>query len=208
MQVKGVEFGMHEPRLKQGLGLIYSVALNGGDHCVGLHDTGFTQEGRGMDGVRSLGSLDPLPANDLSPAKVTMAKNQHLYRLFMDSLVMCSFVPWTFHQHVEMLGALTGWDYTDVEALKLGERVATMGRAFNLREGLTAADDVLPKRFFSPTPRGALKDSAIDPEAMSTAIHTFYNMMGWDPETGVPTQEKLEELGIKWVAGELAGVKA
>ncbi|MFH1141890.1 MAG: aldehyde ferredoxin oxidoreductase C-terminal domain-containing protein, partial [Chloroflexota bacterium] len=101
-----------------------------------------------------------------------------------------------------------GWDYTTVEALKLGERVATMGRAFNLREGLTAEDDHLPKRFFKPTPRGALKDTAIDLEAMNQAIHTFYSMMGWDPETGVPTQEKLEELGIGWVAAHIPSTKA
>ena len=204
MQVKGVELGMHEPRLKQGLGLLYSVALNGGDHMVGIHDTAFTQEGAGMATVRQIGAMDPLPANDLSAAKVSMAKGYHLMRLFADSMVICHFVPWTLNQHVEMLRALTGWDFTAVEALKIGERVATMSRVFNLREGLTAADDVLPKRFFSPTPRGALKDTAIDPEAMSTAIHTFYNMMGWDPETGVPTQEKLEELGIAWAGSHIA----
>ena len=207
MQVKGVEFGMHEPRLKQGLGLIYSVALNGGDHVVGMQDTLYTQEGRGMDAVRQLGALDPLPANDLSGAKVFMAKSVHMHRLFADSLLSCMFVPWTLNQQVEMLRALTGWDYTTVEALKLGERVATMGRAFNLREGLTAEDDHLPKRFFSPTPRGGLKNTAIDPDAMNHAIHTFYGMLGWDMETGVPMQEKLEELGIGWVAAHIPTTK-
>ena len=204
MQVKGVEFGMHEPRLKQGLGLIYAIAPHGADHCVGFHDTGYTQEGRQMEAMRSMGSMDPLPANDLSAAKVAMARSEHLRRLFTDAMVMCSFVPWTLHEHVEMLRALTGWDYTTVEALKLGERIATMARAFNVREGFTAADDHLPKRFFGPTPRGALKDTAIDPDAMNQAIHTFYGMMGWSTETGVPTQEKLEELGISWVSDHLS----
>ena len=204
MQVKGVEFGMHEPRLKQGLGLIYSVSLNGGDHMLGLHDTGVAQEGRGMDTVRSLGHMDPLPTDDLGAAKVAMEKDHYLQRLFSDSAVMCHFVPWTLHQHVELIRNLTGWDYTSVEALKLGERVATMGRLFNLREGLTAADDQLPKRLFSPTPRGALKDKAIDLNAMNKAVRTFYSLMGWNPETGVPTQEKLEELGIGWASEGVA----
>tara|TARA_B100000315_G_C14005425_1_gene332077 strand:- start:7 stop:486 length:480 start_codon:yes stop_codon:yes gene_type:complete len=150
--------------------------------------------------MRSLGAMDPLPTTDLSAAKVAMVKSQHFLRLFGDSLAMCHFVPWTLHEQVDLLRAMTGWDYTDVEALKMGERVATMARAFNLREGLTAADDSLPKRFFSPTPRGALSATAIDPEEMDRAIHTFYGMMGWDPETGVPTEEKLQELGIGWVA--------
>jgi len=186
--------------LKQGLGLVYALSANGADHQAGAHDTSSMQEGRGMEPVRSLGSLEPLPPNDLSTAKVDRVKNQHLVRNFVDSLVMCNFAPWTLRQQVDLLRALTGWDYTDFEALRAGERVATMGRVFNLREGLTASDDQLPKRFFSPTPRGALKDAAIDPEAMKRAKRTFYTLMGWDPVTGVPTREKLEELGIGWAA--------
>ena len=174
MQVKGVEFGMH--------------------------DTLFAQEGRGMEAARSLGNLDPLPANDLSTAKVDRVKNQHLSRNFSDSMVTCHFAPWTLRQQVDMIRALTGWDYTDFEALRQGERVPTMARVFNLREGLTAADDQLPRRFFSPTPSGALKATAIDPDAMARAKRTFYVLMGWDPVTGVPTQDKLEELGIAWAA--------
>ena len=202
MQVKGVEFGMHDPRLKQGLGLLYAISAQGADHMTGMHDTLFSQEGRGMEVVRGLGSLEPLPTDDLGTVKVDRAKSQHLLRNFSDSMVTCHFVPWTLRQQVEMLRNLTGWDYTDFEAMRQGERVATMARVFNLREGLTAADDQLPKRFFSPTPRGALKDTAIDPEAMDRAKRTFYVLMGWDPVTGVPTREKLEELGIAWAAAQ------
>ena len=200
IQVKGVEFGMHDPRVKQGLGLIYAIAANGADHMSGAHDTSFTQEGRNMEAVRSLDSPTPLAANDLSTAKVDRVKNQHLAKNFGDSLVMCHFVPWTLRQQVDLIRALTGWDYTDFEALRQGERVATMARVFNLREGLTAADDQLPKRFFSPAPEGASKGTAVDPDAFNRAKRTFYILMGWDPATGVPMQEKLEELGIGWVA--------
>jgi len=138
----------------------------------------------------------------LSTAKVDRAKNQHLSRNFGDSLVMCHFSPWTLRQQVDIVRALTGWDYTDFEALRQGERVATMARVFNLREGLTAADDQLPKRFFAPAPAGTSNSTVIDPEAMRLAKRTFYTLMGWDPVTGVPTQEKLEELGIAWTAAK------
>jgi len=198
MQVKGVEFGMHEPRLKQGLGLLYAVSPNGADHMSGAHDTSFMHEGRGMDAVRSLDSLDPLPAQDLGTAKVDRVRNQHLARNFADSLVLCHFVPWTLRQQVDLVRALTGWDYTDFEALRQGERVAAMARVFNLREGLRAEDDELPARFYSPTPRGALKDSAIDRAAMQRARRTFYTLMGWDPGSGRPGAEKLESLGLDW----------
>ena len=91
-----------------------------------------------------------------------------------------------------------------MEGLKVGERAVTLARAFNMREGLTHADDQLPQRFFQPTTVGALKETAIDPAAMDRAIHTFYRMMGWDGETGVPTAEKLEELEIDWAIEEMA----
>jgi aldehyde:ferredoxin oxidoreductase len=47
-----------------------------------------------------------------------------------------------------------------------------------------------------------LKGTAIDPEAMKRAKRTFYILMGWDPITGVPTQEKLEQLGSAWAVAE------
>jgi aldehyde:ferredoxin oxidoreductase len=204
MQVKGIEFGMHDPRVKQGLGLVYSVAPNGADHMTGTHDTAYTREGRGMEGVRSLDSPTPLPANDLSTAKVDRARSQHLARNFVDSLVMCAFVPWTLRQQVDLLRAQTGWDYTDFEALRQGERVANMARVFNLREGLCAADDHLPKRFLEVGAKAGPKAVAIDAKAMHRARRTFYLLMGWDPVTGVPMRETLERLGIDWAAPQSA----
>ena len=161
-----------------------------------------------MDKARSLGVPDPLRVDDLSPAKVSAIRLHHLWRTFGDSGVICSFVPWTFNQQVEMMRHLTGWDYTSAEALRLGERVVTMHRAYNLREGLSVADDTLPKRFFKPTPRGGLKDTPIDPAAFEQAVETFYELMGWDAGTGTPTTRTLAALGIEWVDDELASVKA
>ena len=55
MQVKGVEMAMHEPRLKQGLGVGYSVANHGGDHEIGFHDTVFEKAGPGFEAALGLG---------------------------------------------------------------------------------------------------------------------------------------------------------
>ena len=204
MHVKGVEIPMHEPRLKQGLGLTYSVEAHGADHTASMHDTMFSAEAAGIQEARAFGILDPLPSNDLGPAKVRLAKEMHQWRLFLDSVSICSFVRWNYNQVIDMVRATTGWNTSLAEASMVGERIVTMARAFNMREGLTAADDQLPKRFFSPTPRGALKETAIDPAAMHKAIHTFYRMMGWNDQTGVPTAEKMQELGIGWAVESLA----
>lgn len=204
MQVKGVEVPMHEPRLKQALGLNYSVNSYGADHMVGIHDTSLVST------VNQWGFTEPFALNDLGPRKVAIYKYNHLWRHFLDSIVLCMFVRFSEHQAIEAVRAITGWNATVVDALKIGERAVTLARAFNMREGLTSADDRLPDRFFQPTTSGALKNTAIDPEAMEKAIHTYYGMMGWDKQTGVPTADKLEELEMNWAVDAMAagGVKS
>ncbi len=198
VHVKGVELPMHDPRVKKGLGIIYSVEAHGADHCAGMHDTASTQENAGVEHLRGMGAILPLAADDLSASKVASQRASHLWSIFRDSMVCCQFVPWTIDQQAEIIRAITGWSYTVHEALQLGERVATLGRIYNIREGITSAQDTLPKRLFGPTKAGGLKNGGIDREQMQNAIRMFYGMMGWDEETGVPTRTKLGELGIGW----------
>jgi len=80
--------------------------------------------------------------------------------------------------------------------MKSAERVLTVSRLFNIQQGLTADDDKLPKRFFQPKTDGVLVNKALDPAKMEKAKSYYYTLMGWDPVTGVPMPEKLEELGI------------
>jgi len=81
----------------------------------------------------------------------------------------------------------------------------TMARAFNMREGLTADDDVLPPRMGEPLKAAAIDNWRIDPDEFVKARSLFYGMMGWDEQTGIPREAKLHELGIGWVVDELAG---
>ena len=71
-----------------------------------------------------------------------------------------------------------------------------MARLFNIREGFSADDDKLPRRFFQPTTDGALADKSLDPAKMEKAKSYYYTLMGWDARTGIPTPEKLEELDL------------
>ena len=77
--------------------------------------------------------------------------------------------------------------------MKVGERIVTMARAFNIREGFTKDDDWLPERFFEPHTSGALAETYIKPDELKNAISIYYKMMGWDKE-GKPTKAKLAEL--------------
>jgi aldehyde:ferredoxin oxidoreductase len=84
--------------------------------------------------------------------------------------------------------------------MKAGERVNAMARVFNVREGFTGADDMLPERLFEPLQGGLQKGRKIEQEDFEEALKTYYQMVGWDANTGVPTRAKLEELDIGWVA--------
>ncbi|GAH77534.1 unnamed protein product, partial [marine sediment metagenome] len=196
MQVKGVEIPMHEPRLKAVLGLGYAVNPHGADHCANLHDTMISQAGPAVDRFKQLGILEPIPADELGPRKVGVFRNIHLSRIVLDSLVLCSFLPYDVQGLADILSAVTGWNTGPVEMLRAAERTLTMARVFNIREGLSAADDKLPNRFFQPKRNGVLSTKFYDPEQLEKAKSYYYTLMGWDAKTGIPTPEKLQELDV------------
>ncbi|MFH0846970.1 MAG: aldehyde ferredoxin oxidoreductase family protein [Chloroflexota bacterium] len=199
MHGKGLEVPMHDPRPKRGLGIGYVVNPQGADHCMNLHDTAYTSSNPTLDNLHPFGVLDPLPADDLSPKKVEMFRYVQGFRLISDSLVMCMFVPFSPEQYVSLLKTVTGWDTGLIELLRVSERTLTLARMFNLREGMTAADDKLPDRYFQPHVGGASANKRYDPKVLEKAKNYYYRIMGWD-EQGVPTPETLQALDIDWAA--------
>ena len=202
VHVKGQEVPMHEPRFKRSLGIGYAVSPTGADHMHNLHDTILTVRGQQLDNLAALGILEPIPLEDLGPRKVRALIYFVDWRVLDNCLLLCDFLPWNYIQKTDIVRAVTGWNTTAWELMKIGERATTMARIFNIREGFKKQDDWLPERFFHPKTSGALSKTAIDPEKLRNAIDTYYKMMGWD-ENGVPTREKLEELDIGWAASSL-----
>ena len=114
------------------------------------------------------------------------------------SLCVIACIPFS-HQHLaDLVGAVTGWDTSVAEQMQVAERILTTARLFNLREGFSAEDDQLPQRFFQPKTDGPLseKGKGLDPKKYKQAKRYYYTLMGWDPDTGVPLPEKVEELRI------------
>jgi aldehyde:ferredoxin oxidoreductase len=204
MHVKGQTIPMHEPRIKFGLGVGYAVSPTGADHMHNFHDVDYESE-ESIVGLQPFGILEPLKFDDLSAAKMRMAAILIPWQTLNNVLGFCMFVASSFSNPkiVEMVKAVTGWDTSFYELLKAGERAYTMARAFNAREGFTAAEDCLPARFFEPFKEGPSAGNALPKEEFDRALIIFYQMMGWDERTGAPTAWKLHELGVGWVADEL-----
>jgi aldehyde:ferredoxin oxidoreductase len=199
MHIRGQELPMHEPRLKQGMGVGYSISPTGADHCHNMHDTVYTDMTPSLEMLKGIGILEPMPANDLSPAKMRVLKYYTEFMHMLNCAVCCYFVMSLslvgFDRITQLVRAVTGWDTTFFELLKVGERAVNLARVFNIREGFTAQDDSMPQRFFTPHGSGPLK-VALDPQAFNEAKETYYDMMGWP--NGVPSPGKLGELGIEW----------
>ena len=195
MQVKGVELALHEPRVKAGLGLGYMVNPNGADHCMNIHDTLFAKDPQVKD-LHAIGILEGVPAEEMSPKKVTLFKAMQFLRLLGDCLPVCMILPYNYRQFADLTSAVTGWDTDIPELTRTADRILTMMRLFNIREGFGEADDKLPARFFQPKTDGYLAQAKPDPVKFERAKRYYYSLMGWDKQTGVPTPETIEDLGI------------
>jgi len=198
MHVKGQEIPMHEPRLKPGLGVGYTVSPTGAEHMANMHDDSFRSE-RGIALHRAIGILEPLEMDDLGAKKIRILTYYSNWRNISNALLICYFLPWDYIDIPEIVRAVTGWRSSSWELMKVGERITTMARVFNIREGFSKNDDWLPERFFKPHTSGALAETKIEPDKLKDAITMYYKMMGWTEE-GIPTKTKLDELDIDWVS--------
>ncbi len=201
LHVKGQELPMHDPRGKKGLSLAYALSPTGADHMEAPHDplyAGFHPQGHPLGGLGLIEPLDPLV---LDAKKVrAFFVTQQVWSAY-NSVGMCDFVgaplnALELQPMIDYINGVTGWNMSVFEMMKVGERNNTLARMFNVREGFTPEDDILPQRMHEGIGNGALKGQAIDPDQFFAARRTYYEMAGWDPQTGTPTAAKLAELGV------------
>jgi len=90
----------------------------------------------------------------------------------------------------------SGLEISKAELMDIGERIYTIERLFNIREGFTRADDTLPERYFTePNPIGLpiARGKKIEREQFEKMLDEYYELHKWD-ENGVPKEEMLKRL--------------
>jgi len=97
-----------------------------------------------------------------------------------------------------LVSTLTGWDIGPQRMIEVADRVYTLKRCFNVREGISRKDDKLPKRLMEPLATGPTKGQRV--ENLDAMLDETYEALGWDKATGKPLREKLERLGLSDVA--------
>jgi aldehyde:ferredoxin oxidoreductase len=190
VHVKGVEAAEHDPRSCQGWGLSYAVGNAGARHTEG----GVWPESGGPQTALGLAKMDRTTIEGKPRALILM---QDMIASAMNSLGVCYFaygLPDFMGCLPELFEAVTGSRMDVKDLLLCGERSFNVKRVFNAREGIGRKEDVLPYRFsHEPLKQGASKGLTARAGEM---LDEYYQLRGWDPETGWPTKEKLAELSL------------
>lgn len=205
--VKGAESPAHMPQAKRSLALIYAVNPFGADHQSSEHDW-MIEEGIASDLYMSrlaeLGMEERLPPLSLGKAKVKFSYLTEVFYSMLDSLELCQFVwgpAWNLYgpqDTANLVKAVTGWDVTVDELMKVGARRLNLMRTFNTREGLDRKDDRLPKKFFKALQgEGPTAGIAITHEEVEAALDEYYKLAGWT-NNGDPTRASLQALDLEW----------
>ena len=105
----------------------------------------------------------------------------------------------------KLYSAYTGWDTLPEDIMKSGEKIFNLFKAYCVRQGQSRKDDHWPDRFYKePVADGPRKGATLSRETMDGVLDGYYEVRGWDKKTGVPTKEKLNQLGLEQVAEDLA----
>jgi len=175
--VKGLELPGYEPRALQTMALGFAVGSRGADHNrSGAYEIDFSNRADRLHG---------------SPEAARLAVETEDKSALMDSLILCKFLRGVFTdlyaEGADLLCRVTGWDVTADELRETARRIVTAKKLYNIREGWTADEDTLPKRFLSEgLPNGTAADATLPRERLREMIQAYYAARGWDSDGCVP----------------------
>jgi aldehyde:ferredoxin oxidoreductase len=182
MHVKGLEMPGYDPRAFFGMALNLATTARGADH-----NKAFTIAAEFL-GV--LGDFDRFAYD----GKPELVKKMQDSTVIIDSIIMCMFtvdLGISVDLYAKAINIATGMDINADDVYTIGDRVNTLERMFNIREGIDASQDCLPERF--------AREPASDPDKHTVDVlkmlPEYYQLRNWDAN-GVPTPEHLQKLGI------------
>jgi len=197
IHVGGEEVPMHDPRLNPGLATSYKMDATPGRHT---QMSAWTLEGEFAPPGLFDKKLQRYSTEGKGEAYRVIACNHHA----VSAAGMCMFA-WanlTPQALVDSLTYTTGHPFTLEEIQQIGERIANLRIAFNLREGVRNVDIPMHGRLVGAPPleAGPLAGVTVD---LDTQVQDYLAAMGWDTETGVPKPETLQGLGLDFVVADL-----
>ena len=186
MHVKGLELPGYEPRSLKTMALGLAVSPRGACHNrSGAYEADFS------------GAVDRLRAG---PGRGVLVADSEDFAAVLDSLIVCKFLRKCFSdfysEAAELLSKVSGWNCSSTELRRIGERIHTVKKLFNIREGWQPEHDWLPERLLCETlPTGVARGIGLTSRDLKDMIREYYKAREWD-ENGFLPEHKLKELGI------------
>lgn len=199
VQVNGLETAFHDPRGASGMALVYATSPIGASHNQSDYffvDMGQVDPELGLEFHGRQGGAEKA---------LNVAIHQN-WRTVFNALVLCFFSNISAQTVTDLINLACGFDWTVEEMLLCGERGWQLKRALNNRMGLRQRDDSLPSVMRVP-----YADKMHGPEMgyapeFDSMLQAYYEVRGWNSQTGLPTRERLESLGMAWLADTLDGL--
>jgi len=188
--IKGLELPGHDPRGYNAGAMGFATSSRGACHLSGLSHT--------FERVLKSPEMDipePTDRYEVKGKGILAAKSQNLMGM-MDSLKLCKFILFggiTITHIVKWYHEVTGREMTIEDFIKTGERIFNLKRLYNVRMGISRKDDTLPFRHLTFKRMGEGLTPNLPP--LGQMLSEYYEYRGWS-EDGIPTPEKLKELGL------------
>jgi aldehyde:ferredoxin oxidoreductase len=181
MQIKNSGFAAWMPRRMKGTGLAFVTSNRGACHK------------RAPIGAEITGQIDM----DAYEGKAALVKEIQDRVNAIFTLVSCRFHEFVTppESYARFVTAASGREISLEEFMAVGERIWNLERLFNIGAGMGRADDRLPERCYQPIQGEASEGAVMNREQFERMLSEYYSLRGWD-ERGIPTGQKLEELGI------------
>ena len=186
--VNRLEVPMHDPRAFAGLAVTYALSPRGACHMEGDMYSVDTGQGPPFE-------LGVVPGDrfETTEEKGRISARQQAWRNLYNAIDLCQFQNPGVERLLAALNSATGWGLDSGDLMTLGKRIVTLKRMLNSQLGLTRANDRLPELLMRPLKDGGTEGAVPD---LDQLLAGAYAEFGWDPKTGMPTEETLDALGL------------
>jgi aldehyde:ferredoxin oxidoreductase len=194
--IKGLEVTGYDLRCLKTAALGFAVSFRGADH---------NRHGAYAFDVK--GKVNRLKAEKGRGKMVSDMEDNYAV---IDSLIICKFSRGTYYKGLQEMAKLynlvTGIEMTAEELKRSGERINTLARLINIKEGLGRKDDTLPWKVMNmPIPdEGPMQGAVVTQKELDLLLDDYYTYRGWTLE-GVPTKAKLKEIGMDGLSAIVKG---
>ena len=189
--IKGLEVTGYDLRCLKTAALAYAVSFRGADH-----------NRSSAYAVDLKGKVDRLKAER---GRGKLVKDLEDTYALLDSFIVCKNARGTFYKEMQdmarLYGLVTGNDMTTEDLATAAERINTIARLINIREGLSRKDDTLPWKVMNEpiSEDGPVKGAVVTQDELDLMLDGYYTARGWNVD-GVPTKKTLKELGLENLA--------